>query len=373
MRRPLIAHWFQGTKLLERFKVPEKDRVYVREEEVRPATEAIFSAMGLSEENAVLSADVLMTNDLRGVETHGVSNMLRSYVQRYRGGAMNPTPEITIERESDTTAVLDGDGGIGLHVGPYAMKMAIEKAAEFGLGAVCVHNVGHMGGAGYHAMLALEHDMIGVSMTTSGNLSMLPTFGAEPRFGTNPIAYAAPADKMPPFVFDIGTTQIAGNKVRLIKRVGAEILPAWLAAPDGSPIMEEGPLPDDYYMLPMGGTREQGSHKGYGFGSVIDILGSTLTGIGPGFIALTPGFHLMAYNIDAFTDTGKFKSDMDEFLQALTDTPPAPGHERVVYAGLLEAEEVELRRAEGIPYHREVIDWFATIESELGLDFPFTG
>ncbi len=358
--------------MLERFKVPEQDRVYVREEDVRPATEEIFRAMGLSDENAVLSADVLMTNDLRGVETHGVSNVLRGYVERYQNGSMNPTPNIKIERESDSTAVLDGDGGLGLHVAPHAMSIAIDKAADFGLGAVCVHNVGHMGGAGYHAMMALEHDMIGVSMTTSGSLSMLPTFGAEPKFGTNPIAYAAPAEKLPPFVFDIGTTQIAGNKVRLIKRVGAEILPAWLANPDGSPIMEESALPDDYYMLPMGGTREQGSHKGYGFGSIIDVLGSTLTGIGPGFVALTPGFHLMAYNIDAFTDAGKFKTDMDGFLQALADTPPAPGHERVVYAGLLEAEEVELRRSEGIPYHREVIDWFATIESELNLDFPFT-
>ena len=152
-----------GFMIFRLLKGPEKDRVYVREEEVRPATEDIFRAMGLSDENAVLSADVLMTNDLRGVETHGVSNMLRSYVQRYRDGKMNPTPEIKVERETDTTAVLDGDGGIGLHVGPYAMKMAIEKAAEFGLGAVCVHNVGHMGGAGYHAMLALSGDGIGWS------------------------------------------------------------------------------------------------------------------------------------------------------------------------------------------------------------------
>lgn len=358
--------------MLERFKVPEKDRVYVDADEMRSATEAIFLAMGLSDEDAVLSADVLMTNDLRGVETHGVSNMLRSYVGRYRDGGMNPTPEITIERESDSTAVLDGGGGLGLHVAPRAMDMAVEKARKFGMGAVCVHNVGHMGGSGYHAMRASNQDMIGVAMTTSGSLSTVPTFGGEPKFGTNPIAYAVPAGEMPNFVFDVGTSQIAGNKVRLLERIGAGIMPGWLAEPDGTPIMEEGPLPDSHHMLPIGGTREQGSHKGYGFTAVIDILASTLTGIGPGFLALTPGFHLTAYNIDSFTDLAKFKSDMDDFLTALVETPPAPPHERVVYAGLLEAEETEKRTAEGIPYHREVIGWFRTIEVELGLDFSFT-
>ena len=358
--------------MLERFKVPEKDRVYVDADEMRSATEAIFLAMGLSDEDAVLSADVLMTNDLRGVETHGVSNTLRGYVGRYRDGGMNPTPEITIERESDSTAVLDGGGGLGLHVAPRAMDMAVEKARKFGMGAVCVHNVGHMGGSGYHAMRASNQDMIGVAMTTSGSLSTVPTFGGEPKFGTNPIAYAVPAGEMPNFVFDVGTSQIAGNKVRLLERIGAGIMPGWLAEPDGTPIMEEGPLPDSHHMLPIGGTREQGSHKGYGFTAVIDILASTLTGIGPGFLALTPGFHLTAYNIDSFTDLAKFKSDMDDFLTALVETPPAPPHERVVYAGLLEAEETEKRTAEGIPYHSEVIGWFRTIEVELGLDFSFT-
>jgi LDH2 family malate/lactate/ureidoglycolate dehydrogenase len=122
----------------------------------------------------------------------------------------------------------------------------------------------------------------------------------------------------------------------------------------------------------MGGTRENGGHKGYGFAAIVDIMCSTLTGIGPSFVAMTPGFHLLAYRIDAFVDADKFKQDMDTFLQGLVDTPPAPGHDRVVYPGLIEAEETEKRRAEGIPYHSEVIDWFRTIGSELGLTFEFT-
>ncbi len=359
-------------QMLERFKVPAEDRVYVQAEDARAATEAIFLAMGLSDVDAAQSADVLITNDLRGVETHGVSNMLRNYVARYRDGTMNPRPEIKIERETDTTAVIDADRGLGAHIAAHAMRMAMDKADRHGLGAVCVQNVGHMAGAGYHAALGWERDMIGVAMSASGGVQTVPTFGAEARFGTNPIAWAAPAGEMPPFLFDIATTQVAGNKMQLARRVGARLEPAWISTPDGTPIMEEVSLPDEYFMLPFGGTREQGSHKGYGFASIVDIMASTLTGLGPGFISLSTGFHLVAYSIDAFTDVAEYRKNMDDFLRGLVETPPAPGHERVVYPGFLEAEETEKRLREGIPYHREVVGWFGKIESELGLEFAFT-
>ncbi len=359
--------------MLERFKVPDADRVYVPADRVREATGAVFLAMGLSEANALQATDVLITNDLRGVETHGVSNMLRNYVAGYRSGTLNPDPEVTTVRESGTTAILNADRGLGVHIAPLAMRMAIEKAASMGVGSVNVHNVGHMGGAGYHAMLAAEADMIGLAMSTSsGGVRMLPTFGARPMLGTNPIAWAAPADEMPPFLFDIGTTQIAGNKATLAKRVGARMLPGWIAAPDGSPIMEEVELPDDYFMLPFGGTRELGSHKGYGFASIIEMMGNNLGGIGPSFLHPGGNFHLVAWNIDAFTDVAKFKADMDTVLRGLKDTPPAPGHDRVLYPGLSEAEETERRLRDGIPYHVEVVNWFAGIRAELELDFEFT-
>jgi LDH2 family malate/lactate/ureidoglycolate dehydrogenase len=357
--------------LLERFRVPEADQVIVAETQVRAATASIFRAMGLRRDDADLATDVLMFNDLRGVESHGVSNMLRSYVDGYRRGALNPRPEVTTMRETATTAVIDGGGGLGLHVAPRAMDVAIAKAREYGLGAVCVTGVGHMGGAGYHAYRALQHDMIGVAMSSSGPPAMLPTFGALPRLGTNPIAWAAPAGRMPPFMLDMGTTQIANNKARLARRVGATLEPGWIADVDGTPIMERTAVPEQFYMLPLGGTREQGSHKGYGLGAVVDIMCSSLSGLGPGFMALVPGFHLLAYRIDAFIELAQFKAHMDAFLEGLASTPPAPGHERVVYPGLLEAEEEARRRAEGIPYHVEVIEWFRTIGRELGLEFEF--
>ncbi|MCK9486305.1 MAG: Ldh family oxidoreductase [Dehalococcoidia bacterium] len=357
--------------MLERFKVPADARVYVHAEPMRRATEAIFRHLGLSAEDAALSADVLITNDLQGIESHGVSNMLRSYVAGYRDGRLAPTPAFTVTRETPATALVDGGGGLGLHVAPRAMDLAVAKAREVGIGAVCVRNVGHMGGAGYHALRATSHDMIGVAMSSSDTTTVLPTFGSRPMLGTNPLAWAAPAATMPPFLLDIGTSQVAQNKLRLARRVGALVEPGWIADLDGAPIMERVPVPDECYLLPLGGTREQGSHKGFGLGSVVDIMCSTLSGLGPGFLAGASGYHLLAYRIDAFMDAGQFKRDMDTFLRGLCDTPPAPGHQRVVYPGLLEAEEAARRTVEGIPYHREVIAWFARTAAEMDLEFEF--
>lgn len=362
--------------MLERFLVPEEDRVYVKQERMRAATETIFLKMGLSREDADLSTDVLMVSDLRGCETHGVSNMLRRYVGMYSDGTLNPRPNVRVVRESDVTATMDSDMGLGLHVAPGAMEIAMEKAEKFGMGSVCVANATHLGMLAYHAMLALPNDMIGVTMIAGNPLSMVPTFGAEKRMATNPWAWAAPARKMPPFVFDVATTQVAGNKLALAARLGAKLEPGWITRLDGDPIMEEANLPgdrDQYHMLPIGGTREQGSHKGYGFAVVAEVMAQILPGMGAAFLHPgTMGHFVSAYKIEAFTDAEKFKDDMDDFLEGLASTPPAPGHDRVVYAGLPEHEETQKRLAEGIPYHREVIDWFQSISAELdlGLELP---
>ncbi|MEX0763178.1 MAG: Ldh family oxidoreductase [Dehalococcoidia bacterium] len=360
--------------MLERFKVPVADRIYVKQERMRAATEALFRKVGMDDEDARTSTDVLITNDLRGVESHGVSNGMRRYVQSYSSGELNPRPNFKIVRESDTTATMDADGALGIHVGPMAMNMTIDKAEKHGMGAVSVFNSGHLAGCGYYAMLAAQRDMIGHCMTAGGAGLTPPTFGAEPRFGTNPIAYAAPARHQPPFLFDVATTQVANNKIGLAERVGANLLPGWIATEDGTPIMEEGPAPDKYYMLPIGGTRENGSHKGYGFMLMNEIMCNELSGFGPGFLAgrRGGGHFFAAYKIDAFTDLEKFKDDMDTLLEALKTTKPAPGHDRVYYAGLQEAEETEQRTRDGIPYHKEVIEWYKSIGAELNvpIDLP---
>lgn len=359
--------------MLQRFKVPKEDEVRVPHESLRETVTAIFEKMGVPPEDAAEGADVLVMTDLRGVETHGVSNMLRTYVRQYREGQLNPTPNVRIVREAPATATLDADRGLGIMLGRAAMRIAIDKAREVGVGVVTMYNSGHLGAVGHFAMLAAQEDMVGMCLTAGGT-SILPTFGAEGRLGANPISIAAPARNEPPVLFDAATSAIAMNKVGLAARVGANLLPGWIADREGNPIMQEVPAPErgQFYGLTLGGTRELGSHKGYGFSLIVEILGALLSGSVPSMLDSTPmesGFknYFAAYNIAAFTDVDAFKDNMDRMLRTLRDTKPAPGHDRVLYPGLPEHEDETERRTNGIPLHREVVDWFDAITSELGL------
>ena len=354
--------------MLDRFKLKEKDTVRVTEGILREMVVSIFEKMGVSQNDCLVATDALVTADLRGVETHGVSNMLRGYILNYQQGLINPKPRWRILRESPAIASIDCDYGLGIIIAPKAMEIAIEKARNVGVGMVTMRNGRHLGMASYHAMLALKHDMIGMCMT-SVRPQMIPTFGAEPRLGTNPIAVAAPADKEAPFVFDAATTVGANNKLELARRSGIKLPPGWVADANGTPIMEEvdPPSPGISRLLPLGSTREMGSHKGYGLAGVVDILSGILTGGGYGAINEPRSCNhcVIAYNIETFMDTVQFKRTMDEWLRMLKSTKPAPGYDRVLYPGLLEAEyEVEYK-AKGIPLHNEVVGWFRTICGEL--------
>ena len=163
-------------------------------------------------------------------------------------------------------------------------------------------------------------------------------------------------------------SSVAGNKIRLARRLGASVLPGWIAESDGTPIMAERPVPDEFMMLPVGGTREIGSHKGYSLAIVVDVLSGVLSGTGPGFATrIGNGHHFLAYRIDAFTDLDQFKDDMDLYLRTLRESKTAPGQERVYYAGLNASEKEEERAELGIPYHPEVIGWFHEVLGELGV------
>ncbi len=356
--------------ILERFKVPQKDQVPVSETALRRTVTQIFEKLGVSPEDAAEGADVLTMTDLRGVETHGVSNMLRAYVRDYKAGKLDPRPGWRLVRESGGTAVIDAERRLGIIVGPKAMRLAVDKARNAGVGVVTVYNSGHFGAIGHYAMQATLHDMVGVCFTGAG-LSVVPTFASKPLLGTNPIALAAPARHEAPMLFDAATSAIAGNKIRLAMRVGSPLLPAWVTDKEGNPIMEEKPVfdRDEYYQAPLGGTREQGSHKGYGFALMAEVLSTVLSGALPTMLAPGSGSknHFAAYNIEAFTDVEQFKDTMDEMLRTLRMAKPAPGQDRVLYPGLSESEEIQTRRAHGIPLHKEVLQWFAECTSELGI------
>ena len=354
--------------MLEQFLVSEGDSVLVPGDDLKATVAGLFEKLGVEAADAQLGADVLVLADLRGVATHGVSNMLKSYVAGYQDGSINPCPDWKVVRESPATANIDSDRGLGTIVVPKAMEIAVEKAKSVGVGMVTMFNARHLGMASYHAMLALPHDMIGVCMTSCPPL-MAPTFGAEPRLGTNPIAVAAPAQDEPPFVFDAAMSLVASNKVRIARLLGSKIQPGWMTDTEGNPVMEEADIPDDYTLLPLGSTRELGSHKGYGLAGVVDILAGVLTGFGFGINPGRPNFghYVAAYNIEAFTDLDGFKEMMDQWLRMLKDTKPAPGHERVLVAGQPEAETEAVRRAKGIPLHKDVVRWLRDTCAELSV------
>ncbi len=364
--------------MLKHFHVPEEIAVHVMEPALRSTTEAIFMKCGVPKDQAQLGADVLIYADLLGVDTHGVSNMLRAYVQGYNNKTLNPAPVWKIVKETPTTAVIDGDRGLGLMITPKAMEVCIEKARKYGTSVVVIRNSGHLGAAGYHAVMAAKQNMIGWCMTGGGN-SLVPTFGAEPKLGTNPIAVAVPAGRQPMFIFDAAMTTIAGNKIGLARRNGKKLLPGWVAKDDGTPDMEGGAAPEFAagsvrMQLPLGSTRELGSHKGYSLAAIVDILCGQLS-FAPGFATLANnrrGHFVAAYDIAAFGEVDEFKANMDGMLDGFQKTKPAPGHDRVIYAGVSEHETEIERRKNGIPLHPEVVDWFKGICAEFSIPWRLT-
>jgi len=358
--------------LLERFHVPHDIAVHVSPEDMHATVTDIFLKMGMPADDADQAAEVLVYADVRGIESHGVSNMLRRYVESFGEGGINPNPKPTIVREMPAAAMLDCDGGHGLVVGPQAMEMAIERAKTYGIGTVTANNGRHFGAAAYHAAMALKHNMIGLAMTTGG-MQVVPVDGSKPMFGLNPIAIALPTRGEAPFIFDASMSSVAGNKIALAKRLGVDVAPNWITNADGSPIDSAQPVPDNYFMLPTGGSRENGSHKGSSLGIWVEVMCSMLgaSGAGPNRRG-GASHHFIAYNIEAFTDLESFLDDMDEYMSEIKNTPPIPGAERVVYAGLPEHEEEIERRENGIPYHPEVIDWFRGISDELNIPWRLT-
>jgi LDH2 family malate/lactate/ureidoglycolate dehydrogenase len=358
--------------MYDNFKVPEDIAIRLDIDGVRMSIENIFKALGSPEENAKRMADVLLYADIHGVASHGISQMNQYYILGLREGWLNPTPQWKAISEAPACATIDGDRGIGLDIGPQAMELAMDKAKACGIGAVTVTNSWHCGAIGYYATLALERDMIGMAMTSSG-LYVAPTFGAKPMLGTNPIAMGAPAREETSFLFDASTSSVAMNKVALTRKNEGTVPPGWIAKSDGAPVMEQSPVPEDCMLLPVGGTREIGSHKGYGLAVMVEVLCSLLSG-GVTKFADPDKFahHFLAYNIDAFTGLESFKDQMDVFMKGLRECPPAPGHERVLHAGIPEKEAEADSRANGIPYHPEVVQWHQEIADELGIEHCFS-
>ena len=192
----------------------------------------VFIKMGCPQDEATTAAKVLISADLRGIDSHGVAR-LSGYVRLWEAGRINAAPHVKVTYETPSTAVVDGDAGLGLVVAPFAMQVAIDKAKQVGTGWVSVKNSNHFGIAGYHAMMALDHDMIGIAMTNASAL-VAPTFSIERMLGTNPIAVAIPAGNQPAFVADFATTTAANGKLEILQRKNGDTPIGWVQDKDGN-------------------------------------------------------------------------------------------------------------------------------------------
>jgi L-2-hydroxycarboxylate dehydrogenase (NAD+) len=335
-----------------------------------------------------VGTDVLVVSDLRGNDSHGVSNMLRMYMENFikvkaglsapRYGS-NSQPNFEVVRDSPATAVVDADGALGIHVGTFAMRMAVEKAKALGVGTVVVRNAGHFGAIGYFSDLAAREGCLGQVMLGGLGGAMVPVHGQEKKFSTNPVAWSAPANTETPFRLDVATTQVAANKVELARRMGAKLYPNIIAKDDGTPISEEvlppaGRQTEGVNMLPFGGTREGGAHKGFGLAMIGDLWANALgvneqdTADAAGRVSSGGAGIFCAWNIEAFTDREDYDRAADGLLHDIRTSKPAAGHDRVLYPGLGGAEVTAKRKADGIPYHPEVIVWFHRAAAELGAE-----
>jgi len=338
----------------------------------------IFLAIGCSEKDAQTAADSLLSADLRGVDSHGVAR-LKGYVRLWEMKRVNTEPDIRIIHETPSTAVVDGGAGLGLVVAPFAMQVAIDKAKTVGSGWVSVQNSNHFGIAGHHAMMALEHDMIGIAMTNASAL-VAPTFSKDKMLGTNPIAVAIPAGKEQPFVADFATTTAANGKMEILQRKKQPVPRGWVQTKNGEESVNAHELKDGGSLLPLGGTREGSSHKGYMLGSIVDIFSGVLSGANygpwvPPFPAYLPmpvqmpgkgiGHFFGAMRIDAFRPAADFKNDMDNWIDAFKNAAPVDPAQKVIIPGEPETAIEKERRANGIPLLNSVV---MDLE-ELGVKF----
>ncbi len=331
-----------------------------------------FEKLGVTEADAEIAAKVLVASDLRGVDTHGVIRFSPHawYVKWLKEGTMTAKPNIRIVTESASTALLDADNGMGMVAGHRAMEIAVKKAKGSGVGIVSVRNSRHYGMSAYYAMLALPHDMIGIAMTNASR-QVVPTFGREARFGTNPICFAMPADKERPFVLDMATNTAAAGKLELAVRLGKSIPQGWALNEKAEATMDPRIAQLARRLLPLGGSRESGSHKGYGLGILVEILCGVLSGTITALNAnQEPRGHFFgAIDPAMFRPAADFKKDMDRLIRELKSTPPIEGEKRVYVAGEIEFETAEERTERGIPLHSSVLKGLREVSELFGVPY----
>ncbi len=352
-----------------------------QETALRKFTQNVFLKMGCSVAHATLAAYVLIKSDLRGIDSHGVAR-LTGYVRLWEKKRINTQPNIKIIHQTATTATVDGDAGLGLVVAPFAMQIAIEKAEKYGSGWVAVKNSNHFGIAAFHALMAVEKDMIGFVMTNASPL-VAPTFSTERMLGTNPMCYAFPAGKYPPLVVDLATSTAANGKLEIAQRKGENVPEGWIQDKDGNVALNPSDLKNGGSLLPLGSDREHGSHKGFGLGATVDILSAVLSGASygpwvPPFVAfLDPlqnqpgegiGHFLGALRVDGFRPKEDFKHHLDNWITRFKAAKPINPAQPVIIPGEPETLAEIDRKLNGIPLIDAVVNDLNEIAEKLGIN-----
>jgi L-2-hydroxycarboxylate dehydrogenase (NAD+) len=324
-------------------------------------TRNVFLKMGCSEKDSNIIAEVFMAAEIRNHASHGMIR-IKDYYELWKAKRINVNPSVKIVHETPSTAVVDGDNAVGMVTARRSMEIAIKKALTAGTGWVAARNSNHFGIAGYYAMMALKHDMIGICLTNANPL-VAPTFSVSRMMGTNPIAVAIPALHQPPFIADFATTPVARGKLAVAEKKGEKVPFGFVQDKDGKPSDDPAILKSGGSMLTLGGDRIHGSHKGYCLSSIVDIFSAVFSGANfgpfvPPSVAYLPvlekkvgdgtGHFFGAMRIDAFQPANEFKAKMDEWIATFRAARPSEGEEKVLIPGDPEREAEERIMKEGI-------------------------
>ncbi|MEI6854404.1 MAG: Ldh family oxidoreductase, partial [Bacteroidota bacterium] len=305
-------------------------------------------ASGVPVEDAKICAEVLITADKFGIDSHGFNRLKPIYIDRIREGILNPVTHVEVIRESPTTAVVDGHNGMGHVIAKHSMQMAIDKARKYGMGMVAVRNSTHYGIAGYYALMAAKENMIGIS-GTNARPSIAPTFGVENMLGTNPLTFALPTDEDFPFLLDCATSVSQRGKIELYARQKKDVPKGWVIDENGESKTDSQEILQDLIhekaaLAPLGGIGEEtAGYKGYGYATVVEILSAALQsgsymkmllGLKDGRKIPYPlGHFFIAIDINAFTEPDEFKKITGDILRELRASKKMPGHNRIFTAG----------------------------------------
>lgn len=362
------------------FKMPD-EIIYVDAKTLETFMKDVFIGLGVPEEDAKIIAEVLITSDLRGIDSHGIQRC-KMYYDRIKAGIYETNTKIDVIKEGPTTAILDGNCGMGHVIAYKAMKMAIKKAKKYGLGAVAVKNSTHFGIAGYYSLMAIKEGMIGLAVTNA-RPSIPPTFGVEPMLGTNPLTIGTPTDEAFPFLIDAATSIIQRGKVELYDRINKP-LPENTVIDEGGKFLTDAGLvlkkmgEKKAALLPLGGKGEETSgYKGYGYATIVELLSAALQeGIylrdTIGIIEndqkrLKVGHFFLAINIDSFAGIDSFKNTAGHIMRDLRNSPKEPGENRIYTAGEKEYDaEIERKKA-GIPLNKSLQEDIKQMKEELSL------